>query len=102
MCAVERPRRLDASVIMPPAPDVDLGALAREAVTCRRRMADLGADYADGLIDRRTMIAGTERLRLRLDDLERRQAAAGQSNILGELALLADVESAWNELSVSE
>lgn len=93
---VERLRRLDAHLLLAERPD--LGQLAREAGAVRARLEELGTAFAEGEIDRRTLVAGSERLRARLAELEARQAVSGRSDVLGALVGAQDVEAAYRAL----
>jgi site-specific DNA recombinase len=72
----------------------DVKALQKEMADVGRKVKQLGADYAADLIERSTMLEGTEVGRKRLADLEAKLTDAGRVDILGE-AVAADDVSAW-------
>jgi site-specific DNA recombinase len=81
---------------MAPASDAgDPAALRAEEQSLRERMEALATDYADGLLSRSQMQAGTTRLRERLAEVERVLAQVGQTDAL---AGLRDTEYVWQEL----
>lgn len=69
------------------------------AAEVRERLAVLGTDYADGRIERETMLAGTERARARLAVAER---AGSLTEMLDELDALPveDILSWWEAAGV--
>jgi hypothetical protein len=66
------------------APDADTSALAplrEEEAKLADRLRQLGEDFGEGLIDRRTMLGGQHKLRARLDELTDEIAKAGRSSV---------------------
>jgi site-specific DNA recombinase len=81
---------------MAPATDAgDPAALRAEEHSLRERLEALATDYADGLLSRSQMQAGTARLRERLEQIERELGLLGRSDVL---AGLRDTEYVWQEL----
>lgn len=88
------------------APDDDGGALLSaqaEAGKLRARLAQLGDDYADGLIERETMLRSTERLRERLAEAEEviTKAIAG-TPLDGFPIGTAEAAELWDELELHQ
>lgn len=67
-------------------PDVDLGALRAEAATLRERMDALAVDFAEGILTRSQMRAGSERIEARLTDIDALTASVGERSPLAGVA----------------
>lgn len=92
-----------ADLIAPPAADVDVSALRSELVALRQRAATLAEDYAEGLIDRPAMLAGTKRVQARIEDVERRLADVAEVSPLAPFAGVESEEAArrvWDRLGI--
>jgi DNA invertase Pin-like site-specific DNA recombinase len=81
-------------------PDVD--AIRQEMEAIRIRLKQLGADYGAELIERSTMLEGTEVARKRLADLEKKLTDAGRVDILGPAVLADDVSAWWHSAPVTD
>jgi site-specific DNA recombinase len=81
-------------------PDVD--AIQQEMEAVRVRLKQLGADYAAELIERSTMLEGTEVSRKRLADLEAQLTDAGRVDILGPAVTADDVSAWWHSDAVTD
>ncbi len=89
-----RLRRPDlADLLAAEAPDV--GPLRSEAATLRRRLDQIGADYADGLLTGRQVQVATERVAGKLEEVEQALADAGRGTRLGALVDAPDAGQAW-------
>ncbi|KQX66454.1 hypothetical protein ASD06_03410 [Angustibacter sp. Root456] len=73
----------------------DPAALRAEEHGLHERLEALATDYADGLLSRSQMQAGTARLRERLEEVEREMGLLGRTDVL---AGLRDTEYVWQEL----
>lgn len=92
-----------ADLIAPPAADVDVPALRSELVALRQRAANLTEDYAEGLIERAAMLAGTKRVQVKIEDIERRLADVAESSPLAPFAGVESEDAArkvWEGLGV--
>ncbi|ALJ20310.1 recombinase family protein [Microbacterium sp. No. 7] len=96
---VARLARPDARQLLAAPSTVDTTALHIEAVAIRERLAALAADFADGLLSRAQMLAGTERANARLAELDVALADAGKVDKLGELIAADDVREVWDGYS---
>ncbi len=97
---VARMARADAAKLLgPEAPDLEV--LREEAVALRRRLDELSDAFADGL----TTVGGhrraAERVRVRLDAIERERATAAGGSPLEPLIGVEDVRAAWAALSLA-
>ena len=93
---VRRLQRPDArGLLSPVAPGVDLKALRAEALSKRERLRNLTEDYADNLIDRDQMRAGSARITSQLVEIDARIAAAGEIDVLAPLVHADDYDAAW-------
>ena len=100
MHLVARLQRPDAVELLVRRPDIDTGALHAEAVALRRRRDDLAVDYADGIIGRGALHAGTERLAQRLDQIDRQLATSAGSDPLAGIAGRPDAGRVWAGLDL--
>jgi DNA invertase Pin-like site-specific DNA recombinase len=78
----------------------DLADLRAEQSTLRMRLDQLAEDFADGIITRDQFLAGTERLRARLADLEARMVHVDRAPLLADLVTASDVRKVWEHLSL--
>ncbi|MGD6743012.1 recombinase family protein [Streptomyces sp. BH106] len=101
--AVARLARPDAAQLLLPAVDHQERQEAEARVwELRERLDTFAADYADGLISRSQMLAGTERTRAHLADAEDRLEALSSVSVLASLPLGTDqVETKWDGLDLS-
>jgi hypothetical protein len=97
----ERLSRADAAELLQRDQHVDTTELHIEAVAARQRLTDLAAMYADGGIDARQLREGSERLRTRLDDIERQIADAARTSVLSAFAT-ADPGIIWDGLDLAQ
>lgn len=72
---------LDATSFVPQVEAPDLGPLRTEEADLRGRLDALAEDFADGLLDRAAMLAGTAKLRQRLNAVEAEIAKTGRVGI---------------------
>jgi site-specific DNA recombinase len=98
---VERLWRDDAAEVLRRDQRVDTTELHIEAVAVRQRLTDLAAMYADGEVDARQLREGSERLRARLDDVERQIADAARSSTLHPFTK-ADPGVVWDGLDLAQ
>ncbi|MEU8134614.1 recombinase family protein [Streptodolium elevatio] len=75
-------------------PDID--GLRVQAVALRERLDNFAHDYADGLIDRRQMRAGSARVRAALAEVESQMVHLDRADVLRDLVESEDVAAAWN------
>lgn len=76
-----------------------IGSLSKEAAGLRKRLEQLGAEFADDDdADVATLRTATKRLRERIADVEQRQAAAGQTGALAALAGVRDPGRVWLDM----
>jgi hypothetical protein len=76
----------------------DVAALRAEATGLRRRLANLGRDYALGTITRPVLHAGTEAATARLEQIDGELADAGRTDVLAPLVAAESVQEAWETL----
>lgn len=79
----------------------NMDQLRLEAVGLRERLDALAIDFADGVLTAAQIRTATERMRKRLSEIEGELADAGRVDKLGSLIGAADVQSAWDALSVA-
>lgn len=79
----------------------DLGALRAEGVALRARLDEVAVSFADGILTAAQLRAITERVRVRLAEVEQAQADAGRVDVLGPLVAAEDVEATWRDLDVA-
>lgn len=95
-----------ARLELPDASDVwagdesELVAAREEVVELRERLNGLAEDYAEGIISRAQMKAGSERLRARLEAAEERLEALGAKGVLQGLTEAHSIAQWWDELDV--
>lgn len=98
---VERLSRTDAAELLRRDQRADTTELHIEAVAVRQRLTDLAAMYADGGVDARQLREGSERLRTRLDDLERQIADAARTSTLAAFTS-DDPRTIWDGLDLAQ
>jgi site-specific DNA recombinase len=76
--------------------------LRQQANGIRARLETLAVDYADGAITAAQLRSGTERLRERLAEVEKRQAGLVGAQALRPLVTAPDVRRAWDRLGLGE
>lgn len=87
-------RRPDvASALTSAAPEVD--GLRDEATALRARLDQLAGDYADGLLTGRQLHLATERITMRLDELETRLSTSARATGLGDVLAANDKASVF-------
>lgn len=99
---VARLSRPDAAELLTDGKAPDVIGLREQATALRTRLDALSVDYADGLITRDQMRAGTERLRARLAETEAAMSDVGRVSTLGPLVQAEDVAVAWAELATDQ
>jgi site-specific DNA recombinase len=101
--AVARLARPDAmDLITAPSSGVDVAALRAEAATLRSKLDDFAVAYADEVIDRAQLAAGTKRVNAKLATIDELLMSATLVSPLKPLIAAADVTSAWRDLSLGE
>jgi hypothetical protein len=99
---LERLAREDAVDLLPSAaPDVDVKGLRTEAAAIRDGLNELAADKALGLIDRAQLIAGTQRGKARLAEIEQVLQVATVESPLAPLIGAEDVAAVWQGLTLA-
>jgi len=93
------PDALDLFVGQPD--DVDVTALLAEASTLRTRLSALAEDYADGVLTRAQLQAGTKRAEGRLREVDHQLARATGRSPLSPLIGARDVRAAWAKQPIS-
>ena len=79
------------------ADEDDSEDLREEAVALRSRLDVLATSFADGLIDREQLAAGSERIRAQLESVERQMAKTGRVAVLSGLRS-GQAWAWWSEL----
>lgn len=79
----------------------DAPELLSKADVLRRRVEDIGADYADGVIGRAEFRAMRERALSNLAEVESKIAAAGATSPLSIVAS-ADIDADWGAMSIAQ
>ncbi|MFL6047912.1 MAG: recombinase family protein [Propionibacteriaceae bacterium] len=97
---IARVSRNDARDLLIDDKREDLAALRVEKHTLQLRLDQLAEDYADGTITRAQLKAGSERLRARLSDLEKRMVHVDRAPLLADLVTAEDVRTAWNGIGL--
>jgi len=99
---VERLSRPDAVDLLAAPADtaVDVVALRAEVAVLTQRKSDLATDYADGVIDRAQLTAGTKRIRARLADARAKLDAQTDRSPLAPLIGADNVRGVWEALSL--
>lgn len=91
--------RPDAARLL--APDVDLDALQAEAHDIRERRTALAAMLAEGILPASAVRVQAARLSSQLEEVERAVSAATGDNPAFTVATSADVEQAWETLTLA-
>lgn len=81
-------------------PDID--ALRDQLEATRLRLKKLGEDYAMELIERTTLLAGTEACRIKMAELQAKLEDAGRVDVLGDAVNAPNVWVWWNSNEVSD
>ncbi|RZU73980.1 DNA invertase Pin-like site-specific DNA recombinase [Micromonospora kangleipakensis] len=97
---VARLSRPDVADLLAASGQPDSGVLQLDATSLRERLDGLAAAYADGAIDVRQLREGSERLRVRLAEVEEQMAAAGRGEALAGLVGATDPAAAWDALDL--
>jgi DNA invertase Pin-like site-specific DNA recombinase len=79
----------------------DLEALYEQEAAARTRLKQLGEDYALELIERSTMLAGTEAARAKIAEIQTKITDAGRVDILGDAVAADDVWQWWHSEEVT-
>jgi len=80
--------------------DVNLGELRSQLTVLRERKKSFATDYADGLIDREAMLAGTARITHRMEEIQGVLASHTDRSPWASLIGIDDVRAVWDELSL--
>jgi DNA invertase Pin-like site-specific DNA recombinase len=99
---VERMRRKDARDLFRPAPraEIDAPALRSEAARLRSQLDGLAEAFADGLIDRGQLAAGTARIKARDAEITSLLSAHDTPDPLAEFRTGRDPGEVWKLLSL--
>lgn len=98
---VGRLSRPDAIALLAGSDREDVELVRAEGNAIRAQLDDAAALFADGGITGQQLRTITERLRGKLEDVERRTAAADSENTLTEIVAARDVAAFWSTLSLS-
>lgn len=90
-----------ADAVVPSTPDVDVAALQAEGSALRARLATLAEDYADGVLNRAQLAAGTKRIEARLAEIAQVLSSVTGRSPLAPLIGARDVQKAWDELPLA-
>lgn len=63
-------------------------------------MDALAVAFADGLVSASQLRSGTERMRIRLSEVDALLADAGKTDVLGELVAADDVRAIWDSYGI--
>lgn len=92
----KRLKRADFADLLPnAAAQADVRQLRADAMAARKRLAQLGAEFAEGELDPAALRVANERLKAKLVECERRLVQVGDSGVLTRLALSGDPAQAW-------
>ncbi|WP_405159806.1 recombinase family protein [Nocardia sp. NBC_01499] len=96
LSVVERLSRPDmVELFAPKANMADVNGLRVELTGAKARLDELSSLFADDRISAGQLATGSERLRVRVDSIERELAEMAQVGPLAEFATIADVERHW-------
>ncbi len=93
--------RPDAARLLTTTRRADIAALHEEAAVRRARRDEQAAMHQDGLITREEMIAGSERARIRLAEIDAAIAEAGKQDVLAPLVAAENAATAWAGLDLA-
>jgi hypothetical protein len=97
---VKRLSRPDVTDLLTASGRPDAGVLQLDAAALRERLDGLAAAYADGAIDVRQLREGSERLRVRLAEVEAQLAEASRGDALAGLVGAPDPATTWAALDL--
>lgn len=97
---VARLSRQDAADLLVDDDAPDAEAMRTEARTLRVRLDSLAVDFADGSLTASQLRAATNRLRVRLAEVEAAQAHISRAPVLTGLVGATDVKADWDGLSL--
>lgn len=92
---VARLSRPDARDLLLAPRTADTAALHKESVGLRERLDALAVAFADGSVSASQLRSGTDRIRVRLAEVDAILADAGKADVLGELVAADDVAAVW-------
>lgn len=98
---IERLSRSDARELLVDHHRPDVPALRDEATALRGRLDSLAMEFADGELTASQLRVATERLRVKIDEIEAQIADAGRVDLLGPLVTADDCGAAWEALSLA-
>jgi len=75
--------------------------LSLTAASLRSRLDEAAGLFADGTVTAAQLRAISSKLREKLGDIERQQAAGGRGNVLVGLLSVSELETTWHDLSLS-
>jgi site-specific DNA recombinase len=90
-----------ADLLVPAKPEVDVAKLRSERAAIRTNLDEMAADKALGLIDRAQLLAGTQKGKARLEQIEAELQAAIVDSPLKPLIGAEDVQAEWEKLQLS-
>jgi DNA invertase Pin-like site-specific DNA recombinase len=98
---LERLSRPDlADLVAADRPDVS--GLSFEAATLRTRRDQLAEDYAEGVLIRSQLLAGTRRIETRLAEIDAALADAARVTVLAAFIDRGDVRAVWDRLDLDQ
>jgi site-specific DNA recombinase len=80
----------------------DVSGLSFEAATLRTRRDQLAEDYAEGVLTRSQLLAGTRRIEARLTEIEAALADAAQVTVLAAFIDRGNVRAVWDRLDLDQ
>lgn len=92
---IERLSRDDALDLLDDGQGVDVAPLQAEALALRQRLDRQAELHAQGVLDDRQLIIGSESIRKQLVDVEGRIAAAGQGSVFQGVVGTEDPRATW-------
>ncbi len=97
---VARLSRSDAVDLLRDDTRPDVGELRIRSLALRSRLDSLATGFADGELTASQLRTGTERIRAQITEVDAALAAAGQVDVLGDLAGVPDVAVVWDGLAL--
>lgn len=93
---VERMSRGDATSLLAVSDEVDMTALHEKAAAIRVNLNEMAADRAAGLLTRAEQLAGSQRGKKRLAEINAKLEEATRHDVLADLYAADDMDTAWN------